>query len=133
MVKYLLDYPLEGLKMKTVNQWLIGIFSLFCCLTAYSKDVVCEAPSVEKRLENYDVIATNVATIPTAFAFRGDHLTYAVSAHPKSKSNKVIIDAKTGVILIKAEKKDLFDVIVKVKNSCGLTSAKFNVQIDEEE
>lgn len=128
--------------MKKYGQIIFVFLSVLCCLnTAYSltpqkSTAACQAsdiPKVIKKLENYDIISSNVSSIATAFAFSGNQLVYSVSAHPKHKINKVTIDSKTGQIRVDAEKRDLFDVFVKVKNSCGSATTKFNVQIDEEE
>jgi hypothetical protein len=90
-------------------------------------------PKVIKPMENWDIIATNTGTIATSTVFSGDKLTYTVSAHPKNLKNIVTIDKVTGIIKVKAEKKDNFDVTVKASNQCGAVSNTFNVIIDEEE
>lgn len=90
-------------------------------------------PKVIKPMENWDVIATNTATISTAAVFSGNHLSYILSTHPSNSKNLVTIDKATGIIQIKAEKKDNFDITVKASNSCGTASNTFNVIIDEDE
>lgn len=111
---------------------IIPFFSLIFCLstTVYA---TCDKPKVIKHLENYSIIATNRATINTAFAFSGTHLNYSISAHPKNPKNRIKVNTATGQIKITAEKQDQFDIKVKAKNTCGAVTAGFNVEIDEEE
>lgn len=92
-----------------------------------------DAPKVVKPMGNWDIIATNVGTIATAAVFSGHQLTYTVSAHPSNSENKVAIDKLTGIIHVKAERKDNFNITVNAKNPCGSVSNTFNVIIDEEE
>src|SRR5476649_2299817 len=75
-----------------------------------------DVPKVIKPMENYDIIATNTATIAMAPVFAGNNLTYNVSTHPRNKQNIVTINKQTGVIQVVAEKKDQFDITVKAKN-----------------
>jgi hypothetical protein len=90
-------------------------------------------PSMVKRMDNWDIIATNVATIIMTKVFSGNELTYSVSAHPKNAKNKVTIQNKTGIVRVKAVHKDNFDITVTATNSCGAIADTFNVIIDEEE
>lgn len=92
-----------------------------------------DAPKIIKPMENWDIIATNTGTIDMAAVFSGDKLTYTFSAHPSNLKNIVTIDKVTGVIQVKAEKRDNFDITVKASNACGAVSNTFNVIIDEEE
>ena len=92
-----------------------------------------DVPRVIKPMENWDIIATNTGTIAMGTVFSGNKLTYSVSAHPKNSKNKITINKTTGIIHVKAERKDDFDVTVKAKNLCGAAFNKFNVIIDEEE
>ena len=92
-----------------------------------------DVPTLVKPMANWDIIATNEGTIDMAAVFSGNELTYTVSAHPKNSKNKVTINKATGIIQVKAERKDNFDVTVKVMNLCGTASNTFNVIIDEEE
>jgi len=116
--------------------------SLFCMLASphlafaiTGSPTTCrqeESPKVIKPMENYDIIASNTGTIAMAPVFSGQHLTYSVSAHPHHRINKVTISKDTGVVSVKAEKKDNFDITVKVKNACGSAINTFNVIIDED-
>lgn len=92
-----------------------------------------DAPRVIKPMENWDIIATNTGTIDMSAVFSGNQLTYAITAHPSNLKNRVTINRKTGIIQVKAEKQDNFDIVVKAGNSCGTTSTTFNVIINEEE
>ena len=92
-----------------------------------------DTPAVIKPMENWDIIATNTGAIAMAKVFSGKKLSFRVSAHPSNAKNKITIDKTTGVIQVKAEKKDNFDITVKASNSCGTASNTFNVIIDEEE
>jgi hypothetical protein len=123
-----------------LTRWLMGALGCLCIVYMPHVDALrktaCkegERPIVKTKIANWDIIATNVGSIPTATAFSGDKLVYSVYAKPKNSQNIVKINAKTGQITIKAEAKDLFDVKVTAKNSCGAASTTFNVEIDEEE
>ena len=89
-------------------------------------------PTVMKSIKDYDIVASNTATISASQAFKGEEIIYAVSAKPTNKKNKVSIDSETGDIQIDAQAKDKFDVKVTAKNICGEVSTTFNVVIDEE-
>lgn len=90
-------------------------------------------PKMIKTLDDYEIIASNVASIPTANAFSGSGLTYSQTSHPSNPKNVVSIDSQTGEVNIKADAQDNFDVEVKASNPCGLASATFNVEIYEEQ
>ena len=108
---------------------------LFCCSTTHIFAFSCNkhsTPKFVKKIENYEIIATNTAFISTDYAFSGEELTYLVTSKPTNEKNTVNINQKTGKIRIQAEKKDNFDIKVTAKNSCGKANAKFNVKIDEE-
>ncbi len=115
--------------MKKRFMLMIGLVAFNVAQAAPCNDI----PKVVKPMQNWDIIATNTGTIATAAIFSGDKLTYSVTAHPKNSKNKVTINKTTGVIQVKAERKDDFDITVKAKNSCGMVTNKFNVIIDEEE
>lgn len=105
------------------------------CGVAYAKVTKCKpgsTPTFIKTIGDYDIVAGNVASIAVASSFKGDHLSYSVSSHPKNKLNKVSINAKTGDIRIDAKANDKFDVMVSATNTCGHTDAKFNVIIEGE-
>jgi len=91
----------------------------------------CVPPSLNKKLQDYEIIAGNVAKIPTVDGFKGLNLEYSYSAKNK-KSNLLKMDKTTGLLIIRADKKDSFDVHVRAGNSCGTVSTMFNVVIDEE-
>jgi hypothetical protein len=93
----------------------------------------CTAPKFVKKIENYEIIATNDSTIETKDAFSGDDLSYKIQVKPKDRRNLIVINTTTGTIKIKAEAKDNFDVSVIANNKCGTASTSFNVIIDEEE
>jgi len=92
-----------------------------------------DAPKVIKPMENWEIIATNTGTIAMANVFSGNKLTYTLSTHPKNSKNRVTIDKVSGVVRVKAEKKDNFDITIKASNLCGAVANTFNVIIDEEE
>lgn len=117
--------------MKTRLMLMIALASISAAHATASAN--CTLPKVIKPMQNWDIIATNTGTIATAAVFSGDKLTYSVSAHPNNSKNKIKIDKVTGVIQVKAEKKDNFDITVKAKNACGKVANTFNVIIDEEE
>ena len=89
-------------------------------------------PEIIKKIENYEIIAFNIATINASLSFSGKDLSYTVQADPTNKKNKVAVGSKTGLINIKAEAEDQFDVKVTAKNKCGSATAVFNVKIDED-
>lgn len=112
---------------------LIMILGLIFFNIANAAQTHCDKPTVIKPMQDYDIIATNTGNISMAPVFSGDKLVYDFSAHPTNKKNKISINHKTGVLKIKAEKKDHFDVTVNAKNQCGTVSNTFNIIIDEEE
>lgn len=120
-----------------MKKLLILIASLYAAgVSASVLPMACNPDTVPKqvqKLQDYEIIATNVSTIDATPAFHGTNLNYFVKASPHSKKNTVKIDRHKGIITIKADAKDNFDVIVTAKNVCGNAMAKFNVQIDEEE
>ncbi len=123
----------NGLTMKAR---FIFIISLAFFNVAQATQLTCnksDIPTVIKPMENWEIIATNTGEIAMAGVFSGKELTYIVSAHPKNLNNKVTINKTTGVIQVKAEKKDNFNVTVKAKNACETASDTFNIIIDEEE
>jgi len=92
----------------------------------------CQQPKQIQKIENWAIVAYNVAYISTSKAFAGNDLTYSVLAHPQNSKNQVSINRQTGKIRINADGRDKFDVVVSATNACGRVSATFNVQIDEE-
>lgn len=72
-----------------------------------------------------------LSQIPARDAFKGSAMQYSVKSK-NHKANPVSIDALTGLVTIKAEKRDHFDVKITAKNDCGKKIAWFNVIIDEE-
>jgi hypothetical protein len=90
-------------------------------------------PRVINPMVDYDIIATNIGKIDASTIFSGQQLVYSIAAHPANAKNIVTIDKSTGIINVKAEKKDKFDIVVQAKNGCGKAENKFNVLIDEEE
>ena len=108
---------------------MIFSFSITQSVAQGTNQSTCKStdiPKVVKPIENYDIVATNVATVEAALAFSGKNLVYSISAHPKNKKNIVSIDSKTGVVKVDAVKQDKFDITVKAKNHCG-SAAWFNV------
>ena len=89
-------------------------------------------PKLIKKLENYEIIATNTATIPTKEAFRGEKLSFHLQAKKHHRANKLRINHKTGKLTVIAEKQDQFDVKIIAKNACGSAQTIFNIIIDEE-
>lgn len=118
---------------------LIGmsiILSLSISSTLAAASPICKnggMPTLANKIENYDIIATNTAKINTAQAFSGQDLHYQINYKVTNRENKLSINHNTGLLLIKAARKDLFDITVTAKNACGSVSTTFNVQIDEEE
>ncbi|MEO8401254.1 MAG: hypothetical protein ABI597_05575 [Gammaproteobacteria bacterium] len=119
--------------MKKCLRLLFCLLISFSWVNAYALCKQGDAPEMVSPIKDWEIIATNVATISTAEHFKGEALSYTVVAKPKNIHNKVSINAKTGQIRVKAEAKDQFDILVKAKNSCGSVLAKFNVIVDEEE
>jgi len=124
--------------MKTFFILVIGLtfVSLVNAATPQATQLHCNknnVPKIIKPMENWEIVADNTATIKSATVFSGDKLTYTFSAHPKNVKNIVTINKATGVIEVKAEKKDNFDITVKASNLCGTISNTFNVVIDEDE
>ncbi|MCL9684732.1 hypothetical protein [Legionella maioricensis] len=107
---------------------LIGI-----SMTGHAATNSCEKPKLIKPIENWDIIAYNVAVIKTAPYFSGSKLTYTMTYKKIKSKNKVAINNKTGELKIDAETKDNFDLKISAKNSCGSVASSFNVLIDEEE
>ena len=112
------------------------------CLTvslinpAFSATILCDKntkPALKQSMKDWEIIAGNTANIPTAEYFHGTDLSYKLQSGSKYKQNKISIDAHTGKLVIKAEKKDNFDVDIIASNQCGSAKGKFNVKIDEEE
>lgn len=109
-------------------------FLVTALLTAatHTQATSCIQPENIKPIENYAIISTNIGTINIQDSFSGSDLIYQIKAHPHNKKNRVNINAHSGIIKIKADKKDNFDISVIAKNNCGSATAKFNVEIDEE-
>lgn len=90
-----------------------------------------QTPKVVDPIRDYEIIATNTATISSADAFQGNKIMYNVAAKPLNTKNIVTFNPLTGVLNIKAEYKDKFDIKVIAKNPCGSATTTFNVIIDE--
>src|SRR5436190_20612097 len=111
----------------------IVFFSCFLLLLPIYTAASCIAPSFNKKIENYEIIAGNTAKISVSEGVKGSYLIFSFTAKNKS-SNPIKIDETAGLITIEANKKDAFDVRVSAENACGrVSSALFNVIIDEEE
>lgn len=93
----------------------------------------CTKPKAVKPIENWDIIADNLALIKIAPYFKGSKLSYSISYNNIKLKNSVTIDKDTGEIKINAQIRDNFDLKVTAQNSCGAVATTFNVQIDEEE
>lgn len=93
----------------------------------------CVKPVLLKPLDNWDIIAVNTANIETAPHFSGSYLSYSISLKNPKAENKVSINKDTGEIMIVAQTKDDFDVLVTAENACGTATSSFNIQIDEEQ
>lgn len=102
-------------------------------MTGHAAIDSCEKPKPIKPIENWDIIAYNVAVIKTAPYFSGSKLTYMMTYKKIKSKNKVTINSKTGELKIDAVTKDNFDLKITAKNSCGSATSTFNIQIDEEE
>lgn len=96
------------------------------------KGMECHVPKVVNPMANYTIVAGNVAVITMGSTFSGENITFTVSAKPGNAKNAVTIDAKTGVVRVKAEATDTFDVKVTANNACGSVSDIFNVEVDED-
>ncbi|MFC3908966.1 hypothetical protein ACFORL_07755 [Legionella dresdenensis] len=117
---------------------LIGACLILSAAVSYAAndDLECteqDKPSIAKTLDDYTIMAGNSAKISTAEAFNGTNFVFSVSAKVTNPANQVMINRRNGIIVIKAEHKDDFDVVITATNPCGSASAKFNVEIDEEE
>lgn len=109
---------------------LLGCFSFG--VNAATEDA-CKKPELIKPIDNWSIIATNVANINTALYFKGSDLKYSLSFQQIKAPNKADIDEYSGTIKINAETRDNFDLTVTAKNFCGSVTSTFNVQIDEDQ
>lgn len=113
-------------------KWIVLLSCLSFGVNAATEDT-CKKPELIKPIDNWDIIATNVADINTALYFKGSDLNYSLTFKQIKAPNKVAIDEQSGTIKINAETGDNFDLTVTAKNFCGSVTSTFNVQIDEEE
>jgi len=95
-------------------------------------DIYCVRPKVIKRMPNWQIITTSVATISAASTFKGTNLRYSIS-YESSPSNDIDINTKTGVITVNAISKEDIDVKLIAQNDCGIAKDVFNIHIDEDE
>ncbi len=118
--------------LRRSNRFFCNALMLLICSTMYtSLYSACSEPKLFKPLEDWTIIANNVASIESSPYFSGSDLIFEISS-PKIKSkNKAIIDKSTGIITINAGAGDNFDVVVTAQNSCGSVIGAFNVQIEE--
>lgn len=90
-------------------------------------------PQLIKPIDNWSIIAYNIAVINTAPYFSGPHLSYSMTHTPINTKNAVSIDSSTGELKVDAATKDNFDLNIIARNSCGSVTSTFNIQIDEEQ
>lgn len=119
--------------MKQACLSFILISNLMFSQLSFSLCDTLSKPKLIKPIENWEIIAGNMAYIKTAPYFQGNNLIYYLSYDKIKPSNSAVINPQTGELRINAESKDNFNLTVNVQNHCGKVENSFNVQIDEEE
>ncbi|MGQ3888044.1 hypothetical protein ACQUW5_03300 [Legionella sp. CNM-1927-20] len=89
-----------------------------------------DEPKVGQEPSDIDLQVGQTKIISASEAITGTKIYYTVSALVTNPQNQVIINRRTGSVIIKAEVEDEFPVTINATNPCGTTSITFNVKIN---
>ncbi|STX50560.1 Uncharacterised protein [Legionella busanensis] len=89
-----------------------------------------DKPKVNQELSDVDLQVGQTKVISAAEAISGTKMYYTISALVTNPKNQVIINRRTGIVVIKANFEDEFPITVNATNPCGTTSLTFNVKIN---
>ncbi|WP_131781093.1 hypothetical protein [Legionella gresilensis] len=89
-----------------------------------------DKPKVNQELSDIDLQVGQTKVISAAETILGTKMYYTISALVTNPENQVIINRRTGIVVIKANFADEFPVTVNATNPCGTTSLTFNVKIN---